>query len=273
VLVIKKIFDESVLQPYVELITWIIQEKQMIVLVEAKVLEDELLGQDAGFLRVRDKLSTFHEGQDDLNDKVDLIICLGGDGTLLYASSLFQQSVPPVMAFHHGSLGFLSPFQSSNFKEKVSQVLTGSVPLCLRTRLKAVICKENCMDKTFKRDERKENLLVLNEVVIASGPSSYLCNVDLYIENKYITSVQGDGLIIATPTGSTAYNAAAGASMVHPNVPAILITPICPHSLSFRPIVVPAGVEIKVTVSSEARNTAWASFDGRCRQELLLGET
>jgi NAD+ kinase len=91
------------------------------------------------------------------------------------------------------------------------------------------------------------NLLVLNEVVIDRGPSPYLSNIDLYLDGKLITSVQGDGLIISTPTGSTAYAVAAGASMIHPSVPAIMVTPICPHSLSFRPIVVPAGVELKVS--------------------------
>lgn len=90
------------------------------------------------------------------------------------------------------------------------------------------------------------NLLVLNEVVVDRGPSPYLSNIDLFIDGKHVTSVQGDGLIVSTPTGSTAYAVAAGASMIHPSVPAIMITPICPHSLSFRPIVVPAGVELKV---------------------------
>lgn len=79
------------------------------------------------------------------------------------------------------------------------------------------------------------------------GPSPYLSNIDLFLDGKHITSVQGDGLIVSTPTGSTAYAVAAGASMIHPSVPAIMVTPICPHSLSFRPIVVPAGVELKVS--------------------------
>ena len=92
------------------------------------------------------------------------------------------------------------------------------------------------------------NLLVLNEVVIDRGPSPYLSNIDLYLDGKLITSVQGDGLIVSTPTGSTAYAVAAGASMIPPSVPAIMVTPICPHSLSFRPIVVPAGVELKVSM-------------------------
>lgn len=77
---------------------------------------------------------------------------------------------------------------------------------------------------------------------------------------------------MSTPTGSTAYAVAAGASMIHPSVPAIMVTPICPHSLSFRPIVVPAGVELKISVSPDSRNTSWVSFDGRSRQELLHGD-
>lgn len=89
--------------------------------------------------------------------------------------------------------------------------------------------------------------LVLNEVVVDRGPHPYLSNIELFIDGKYITTVQGDGLIVSTPTGSTAYAVAAGASMIHPSVPAIMVTPICPHSLSFRPIVVPAGVELKVS--------------------------
>lgn len=95
------------------------------------------------------------------------------------------------------------------------------------------------------------------------GSSHYLCNIDLFLEGRRITSVQGDGLIISTPTGSTAYAVAAGASMVHPNVPSIMITPICPHSLSFRPIIVPPGAELKFTVSANARGTASVCFDGR----------
>eukprot|EP00118_Oscarella_pearsei_P017667 m.177026 g.177026 ORF g.177026 m.177026 type:complete len:139 (+) comp39153_c0_seq23:1125-1541(+) len=81
------------------------------------------------------------------------------------------------------------------------------------------------------------------------------------------------GLIVATPTGSTAYAAAAGSSMVHPSVPAIILAPICPHSLSFRPIVVPSGVDIRISVSEDSRHTAWASFDGRNRREIKQGES
>ena len=174
-------------------------------------------------------------------------------------------------------LGFLTPFEVENFEQQVTHVLEGHAALTLRSRLRCIIMKkadteaaaaaaasENGSDNSLSSKKviaahktplklhlpggssPLTNLLVLNEVVIDRGPSPYLSNIDLYLDGKLITSVQGDGLIVSTPTGSTAYAVAAGASMIHPSVPAIMVTPICPHSLSFRPIVVPAGVELKV---------------------------
>ncbi|XP_021708660.1 NAD kinase isoform X2 [Aedes aegypti] len=277
VLVIKKVRDSKVLQPFVELVEWLIQEKHMVVWVEGAILDDPLLTGDKRFTKIQDKLITFKDGRDDLTDKIDFIICLGGDGTLLYASLLFQKSVPPVMAFHLGSLGFLTPFQFDNFQEQVTNVLEGHAALTLRSRLRCIIVRKDKTEQeisTFKSSQDPTtNILVLNEVVIDRGLSSYLSNIDLFLDGKHITSVQGDGLIVSTPTGSTAYSAAAGASMIHPSVPAILVTPICPHSLSFRPIVLPAGVELKIALSPDSRNSSWVSFDGRNRQELLHGDS
>lgn len=87
--------------------------------------------------------SKIRDGRDDLTDRIDFIVCLGGDGTLLYASLLFQQSVPPVMAFHLGSLGFLTPFQFDNFQEQVTNVLEGHAALTLRSRLRCIIVRKN----------------------------------------------------------------------------------------------------------------------------------
>ncbi|KAK3599556.1 hypothetical protein CHS0354_035793 [Potamilus streckersoni] len=283
VLVVKKIQDDAVLGPFKELVIWLIEVRKMIVFLEASVLQDGQLAmtRDSNFERFREKLQTFKEGIDDLTGKIDFIICLGGDGTLLHASSLFQQSCPPVMAFHMGSLGFLTPFKIENFQEQITDVLEGNATLLLRCRLKCDIkTKDTALDmkvhvKNTDRNcsERETQLLVLNEVVVDRGSSSFLCNVDLYIDGMLVTTIQGDGIIISTPTGSTAYAVAAGASMVHPSVPAIMITPICPHSLSFRPIVVPAGVEIKIMLSPEARSSAMVSFDGRNRKEINLGDS
>ncbi|XP_023555223.1 NAD kinase [Octodon degus] len=288
VLVIKKIRDASLLQPFKELCVYLMEENDMIVYVEKKVLEDPAIASDDNFGPVKKKFCTFREDYDDISNQIDFIICLGGDGTLLYASSLFQGSVPPVMAFHLGSLGFLTPFTFESFQSQLTQVIKGNAAVVLRSRLKVKIVKEPRGKKLAEHNGLSENGLprpqleggkqalqyqVLNEVVIDRGPSSYLSNVDVYLDGHLITTVQGDGVIVSTPTGSTAYAAAAGASMIHPNVPAIMITPICPHSLSFRPIVVPAGVELKIMLSPEARNTAWVSLDGRKRQEIRHGDS
>ncbi|XP_037684725.1 NAD kinase isoform X2 [Choloepus didactylus] len=290
VLVIKKIRDAGLLQPFKQLCEYLVEENNMIVYVEKKVLEDPAIVSDENFGPVKRKFCTFREDYDDISNQIDFIICLGGDGTLLYASSLFQGSVPPVMAFHLGSLGFLTPFNFENFQAQVAQVIEGNAAIILRSRLKVRVAKElrgkaaaiqngvsgiGVLAPGLDPEAGKQvvQYQVLNEVVIDRGPSSYLSNVDVYLDGHLITTVQGDGVIVSTPTGSTAYAAAAGASMIHPNVPAIMLTPICPHSLSFRPIVVPAGVELKITLSPEARNTAWVSFDGRRRQEISHGDS
>jgi NAD+ kinase len=169
------------------------------------------------------------------------------------------------------------------YKLKINkQNQKGGVPILQRNRLKCKYekCLTNNSNNSFN-DEASSNsnhltnkesqILSLNEIVISRGPSSFVTLLDLYVNDYLITTVQGDGLIISTPTGSTAYAMAAGASMSHPALPAIIITPICPHSLSFRPIVVPANVVLKITLGSEARDTAWFSVDGRANKELKHG--
>jgi NAD+ kinase len=156
----------------------------------------------------------FRDGRDDLTDRIDFIICLGGDGTLLYASLLFQQSVPPVMAFHLGSLGFLTPFQFHNFQDQVTNVLEGHAALTLRSRLRCIIVRKNEKKEIEGQNGRalteassgssslpSTNILVLNEVVIDRGPSPYLSNIDLFLDGKHITSVQGDGKFLLMVRG------------------------------------------------------------------------
>jgi len=285
VLVIKKAGDETVIPPFFQMVQWFIHTMRMVVWVEAAIMDDPLLTQIPDFNHLKDKLVTFTQGKDDLTDKIDFVVSLGGDGTLLYVASLFQASVPPIMAFHMGSLGFLTPFQIDNFEQKVTHVLQGHAALTLRSRLHCIV---HTQDKTGRpagntgdmataaagtAEKAKTNLMVLNEVVIDRGPSPYLSNIDLFLNGELITSVQGDGFIVSTPTGSTAYAASAGASLVHPSVPAIMVTPICPHSLSFRPLIVPAGVELKISISPDSRKTAWVSFDGRNHQQLNYGDS
>uniref|UniRef100_H2ZGQ4 NAD(+) kinase n=1 Tax=Ciona savignyi TaxID=51511 RepID=H2ZGQ4_CIOSA len=271
VLVIKRIDNETNSQ-FIALVTWLMETSNITVYVEEKLLKNAQLKSDVGFQQKFNKLKSNFSP-----NKIDMVICLGGDGTLLYAASLFQYSMPPVVAFHSGSLGFITSHKFESYRDTINNVLSGNATLMLRSRLRCCVHRksEPVMNSNGEQDsnsEKPSSYLCLNEVVVNRGQSQYLCNIDLFLEGRRITSVQGDGLIISTPTGSTAYAVAAGASMVHPNVPAIMVTPICPHSLSFRPIIVPAGVELKFTVSENARGPASVSFDGRPNFDINIGD-
>ena len=198
-------------------------------------------------------------------EKIHFIIAFGGDGLLMYCNTLFQDEIkiPPVMCFDFGSLGFLAPFLYERFESEVGKLLRGRLYVTLRMRLQCTI---------IRSDRRCEVYNVLNEAVVDRGPSPFLAMIDIECDQQYLTTVQGDGIILATPTGSTAYSLAAGGSMVHPSVPAILLTPICAHSLSFRPILLPHVSTLMCTVPLDSRSTCWVSFDGKFRQELLKGD-
>lgn len=155
-------------------------------------------------------------------------------------------------------------------------IMEGEPKLTFTPKKQQVVGLEAAKKKEFTSLENKtvqKRSLVMNEIVVDRGPSPYLTNIEIYCNGRLMTTVQGDGVIVSTPTGSTAYALAAGASMVHPSVASIVICPICPHSLSFRPVVIPAGVEIMICVSQNARNSAWVGFDGRDRQELKQGDS
>ncbi|XP_065061358.1 uncharacterized protein LOC135688439 [Rhopilema esculentum] len=264
VLIIKKVNDVEVTENAKQLARWLVEEKSMNVFVENNVLEEEEIADDESFRNIKEKLLVYRkDGDGEEQCNVDLIICLGGDGTLIHTSSLFQESCPPVVSFHLGTLGFLMTFDFDNFKQIITQTLKENVGLTLRSRLKCKVIQEKDGENTVLAEH-----LTLNEVVIDRGRTASLVILDILCNGQHLTKISGDGLIIATATGSTAYSAAAGASMVHPSVPCIIITPLCPHSLSFRPIIVPAGVELKVKKTPESRSCAWASFDGRNSVEI-----
>lgn len=265
VLVIKKNSD-NVINSFASIVIYLIRYKHLNVFIEANDFDSQLFNEHEEIAELKAILALKKLTDTECSGQIDLIICLGGDGTLLHATTLFQKSCPPVLSIHMGSLGFLCPFELDSFKEYISSVLKGNVPILIRSRLR---CKfEKINDTEVNCLPSINEWLSLNEIVISRGQSSFLTNLDLYINNYLITSVQGDGLIISTPTGSTAYAMAAGASMCHPSVPSIIIAPICPHSLSFRPIVVPAGVELKIRLNSDARSNASFSVDGRVNHEL-----
>ncbi|KAI8616080.1 ATP-NAD kinase-like domain-containing protein [Chytriomyces sp. MP71] len=277
---------------------------------------------------------------DPLSSKIDLIVTLGGDGTVLFTAGLFSNvKVPPIVPFDLGSLGFLAVFEFEKAKDTLRRILGIKMPepnpllQVLKSSSQEVVAsfsqslasldmengteiiKQQNPEKAgfnvnmrlrlactiYKINRESGHLLplpemyhVLNELVVDRGPSANMSQLELFVDGAYLTTSMADGLVIATPTGSTAYSVegffallmhmslpsvcvlgfqlSAGGSIVHPLVPALLVTPICPHTLSFRPMLLPESIELKVQVPPDARGAAWVSFDGKSRIELKPGE-
>ncbi|EEC67832.1 hypothetical protein OsI_35426 [Oryza sativa Indica Group] len=264
VLLLKKLGDE-LMEEAKEVASFLHHQEKMNVLVEPDV--HDIFARIPGYGFVQ----TFYtQDTSDLHERVDFVACLGGDGVILHASNLFRTSVPPVVSFNLGSLGFLTSHNFEGFRQDLRAVIHGNntlgVYITLRMRLRCEIFRNGkaMPGKVFD---------VLNEVVVDRGSNPYLSKIECYEHNHLITKVQGDGVIVATPTGSTAYSTAAGGSMVHPNVPCMLFTPICPHSLSFRPVILPDSARLELKIPDDARSNAWVSFDGKRRQQLSRGDS
>ncbi|CAG7923332.1 unnamed protein product [Penicillium olsonii] len=207
-------------------------------------------------------------------DKFDLVLTLGGDGTVLFTSWLFQRVVPPVLCFSLGSLGFLTNFEFSDHKSQLNAVM-GEVGMRVNLRMRftcTVFRRDRSKSAELNAVEEGEQFEVLNELVIDRGPSPYVSNLELYADDDLLTVVQADGCIFSTPTGSTAYSLSAGGSLMHPSIPGILLTPICPHTLSFRPMVLSDSHLLRIAVPNSSRSTAYCSFDGKGRVELRQGD-
>lgn len=265
VLLLKKLGPE-LMEEAKEVASFLYYQEKMNVLVEPDV--HDIFARIPGFGFVQ----TFYtQDTSDLHERVDLVACLGGDGVILHSSNLFRGAVPPVVSFNLGSLGFLTSHTFEEFRQDLRAVIHGNdtvdgVYITLRMRLRCEVFRNGkaMPGKVFD---------ILNEVVVDRGSNPYLSKIECYEHNRLITKVQGDGVIVATPTGSTAYSTAAGGSMVHPNVPCMLFTPICPHSLSFRPVILPDSAQLELKIPEDTRSNAWVSFDGKRRQQLSRGDS
>lgn len=207
-------------------------------------------------------------------EKFDLVLTLGGDGTVLFTSWLFQRIVPPILSFSLGSLGFLTNFEFEKYKEHLNAVMgDAGMRVNLRMRFTCTVFRaDRSKGAAAGTVEEGEQFEVLNELVIDRGPSPYVSNLELYGDDELLTVVQADGCIFSTPTGSTAYSLSAGGSLIHPSIPGILLTPICPHTLSFRPMVLSDTMLLRIAVPPGSRSTAYCSFDGKGRVELRQGD-
>jgi NADH kinase len=207
-----------------------------------------------------------------LASKIDLVVTLGGDGTILHVSSLFERSdVPPILSFSMGTLGFLMPFHINTFATAFKEVVQSRATLLLRMRL----CQttHNADGSLLARsDGESSEIHLMNEVALHRASSPHMTTMDAFVDGRHLTQSISDGLIIATPTGSTAYSLSAGGPIVHPSVQSILLTPICPRSLSFRPVLLPSDAHVQLRVSEKSRAAAQVSVDGREVQALEPGQ-
>jgi NAD+ kinase len=195
--------------------------------------------------------------RDELPRNCDLVVVLGGDGTFIGMAGRIAQSGSsvPILGVNFGSLGFLTEIPLGELFESLEAVLEGEAQIDKRVMLRA---------RTLRGDGVYADRLVLNDVVITKAALSRIIDLSVSIGEQPVMRVRADGLIVATPTGSTAYNLAAGGPIVHPSMDALLLTPIAPHMLTNRPVVVPGSSEVRVQPTMDGANDeVFATFDGQ----------
>ena len=201
--------------------------------------------------------------RDDLPRECDMVVVLGGDGTLISMAARIAESGTnvPILGVNFGSLGFLTEVTLQELYASLQSVLDGSAVIDERMMLRS---------RTLRAGELFTDRLALNDIVITKGALSRIIDLKVTVGDLSAMRVRADGLIISSPTGSTAYNLAAGGPIVHPALDALLLTPIAPHMLTNRPIVVPPTAEIRVQPAAEASNDEmFVTIDGQSGHPLL----
>lgn len=202
----------------------------------------------------------------DLASQVDVVIVLGGDGTLLAMAKAIAESGHdiPILAVNFGSLGFLTEITRPEIFQSLDTVISGKATHDLRMMLRASATRAGRPLVTH---------LALNDVVFSRTALSRMIELDVSVGDQFVASVKADGLIVATPTGSTAYNLAAGGPIVHPSMDALVLTPIAPHTLTNRPIVISAEREVRVkSAGTNAGDEVYVTVDGQTGFALSEGD-
>ncbi|HEY1913110.1 MAG TPA: NAD(+)/NADH kinase [Vicinamibacterales bacterium] len=196
---------------------------------------------------------------------VDLLVVLGGDGTLLsVADAAGAANIDvPILGVNFGSLGFLTEATLGELYSSLEAAVTGAAPVETRMMLRST---------TIRAGTTLPDHHALNDVVITKAARSRMTDLSVFVGDEFVTRVKADGLIVATPTGSTAYNLAAGGPIVQPIVEAIVLTPIAPHMLTNRPIVIPASSVVRVQPLMAERDELYVTFDGQAGYELEAGD-
>jgi len=190
---------------------------------------------------------------DKLPSSVDLILVLGGDGTMIATARMIGDREVPVMGVNFGGLGYLAEFRIEELYTALEAILAGNYRLDRRVMLAVELLRGNDPVTTHQ---------VLNDVVINKSALARIIEIEAYLNQQFVNSFRADGLIISTPTGSTAYNLSAGGPVIFPSMNAVVITPICPFTLSNRPIVVPDDAVIELRLKTEQEDVA-LTLDGQ----------
>jgi NAD+ kinase len=196
---------------------------------------------------------------------VDMVVVLGGDGTLLGMADCIGEagSGIPILGVNFGSLGFLTEVTLPELYRSLEAAINGRANVEERLMLRATTVRGG---RTFAQS------IALNDAVITKTARSRMIDLSVYVGDEFVTRVKADGLIIATPTGSTAYNLAAGGPIVQPTVDALLLTPIAPHTLTNRPVVIPSTSPVRVQPNMEDRDEVFLTFDGQQGFQLMAGD-
>ena len=194
---------------------------------------------------------------------VDWIVVLGGDGTLLGAARKVGRFGMPVLGINLGGLGFLTEIPLKKMYPAIEKMLAGDLEIERRIMLET---------KIMRKGKEVFCFLALNDMVINKGPLARIFDLDVYINQDLLTTFRGDGLIIATPTGSTAYSLAAGGPILYPTMANIIVTPICPFTLTNRPIILPDRSIIKILMGKESEERVSLTFDGQVGFDFIYGD-
>lgn len=188
---------------------------------------------------------------EEIVDRSDLLVAFGGDGTILKAAQVARNSEVPILGVNLGRLGFLAEVAADDLATAFQRILDGDYMIHRRMAIEASVRGRS---KTF---------FALNDVVLGKGSSPRMMEVEISIGGAFVSLYLADGLILSTPTGSTAYSMSAGGPILHPSMEAMIVTPLCPHSLSVRPMVIPGGDMVEVRVRSDRGADMLLTADGR----------
>jgi NAD+ kinase len=193
----------------------------------------------------------------------DLVVVLGGDGTLLAAARLLGDHQVPIVAVNYGGLGFLTEVTLDEMYPALERVLTGEFITELRMMVELYVSRAGTQIARRR---------ALNDVVINKGTLSRMIELEARVDGQYVSRFRADGLIVSTPTGSTAYNLSAGGPIIFPMMSAMVMTPICSHTLTNRPIVLPESVKVEITLRS-AQDDVYVTVDGQVGLKLQMDDT